>query len=53
MPTEFQFSATFTAAIEAKVAAERSRKVFLALAGEEQAHLERMASFLERYSGKG
>jgi rubrerythrin len=32
---------------------ERSRKVFLALAGEEQAHLERMASFLERYSGKG
>jgi rubrerythrin len=32
---------------------ERSRKVFLALAGEEQAHLTRMASFLDRLSKKG
>ena len=32
---------------------ERSRIVFLALAGEEQTHLERMASFLDRFPGKG
>lgn len=32
---------------------ERSRMVFLALAREEQAHLERMASFLNRFPGKG
>jgi len=32
---------------------ERSKKVFLALAGEEQAHLTRMASFLDRLSKKG
>jgi rubrerythrin len=32
---------------------ERSRKVFLALAGEERAHLTRMASTLDRLSKKG
>jgi rubrerythrin len=32
---------------------ERSRMVFLALAGEERGHLERMASFLDRLPGKG
>ena len=32
---------------------ERSRKVFLALAEEEKAHLARMSSFLDRLSKEG
>ena len=35
------------------VADERSREVFLALSREEQKHLERMTSLLDRWRGKG
>jgi rubrerythrin len=35
------------------VADERSREVFLALSGEEQKHLERMTSLLDRLGVKG